>query len=323
MDQNRYIIETSAENPDLSRNEIVSIKDTYNNFDIIYNNEKFFLVRGDMDNLKDGAFVNYISRILDKKDNFERLKADIPDGKFFVRASGCGKNESEFIESSIGKILNGKGRISFTSPNFKIRVIKVNEWYLCIQTYEKNKKDLESRRAPLRPFFSPVSLHPKYARYIVNTSYTKKDDTLLDPFCGTGGILIEAALTGRKIIGNDASLNMVMGAKLNLKYFDIKNAVMYNQDINNLKLDKNVDAIVTDMPYGRSSTLNKNDIQNLYKNSFEKFNEFLKPHGHCSIIINNLDFLEYSKKYFKINKTIPVYQHKSLTRFFIAMEKIN
>ncbi len=323
MDQIRYIIETSAENPDLSKNEIVSIKNTYRDFDIICNNEKFFLVKGNINNLKDGSFVNYISRILDEKDDFKYFKADIPDGKFFVRASGCQKNESELIESNIGRILNGRGKISFTDPDFKIRAIKMNKWYLCIQIYEKNKKDFESRRAPLRPFFSPVSLHPKYARYIVNTSYAKKDETVLDPFCGTGGILIEAALTGRKIIGNDSSLNMVMGAKLNLKYFDIKNSVMYNQDINNLKLDKNVDAIATDMPYGRSSTLNKNDIQNLYKNSFIKFNEFLKTHGHCSIIINNLDFLEYSKKYFKINEIIPVYQHKSLTRFFVTMEKIN
>ena len=114
--------------------------------------------------------------------------------------SGLKRVMTEGIESEIGRNLGGKGRISFKNPDFIVRAIFLDKWYLCFLTYERDKKRFEERRAPMRPFFSPVSLHPKYARYLINTSGTAEGDTLLDPFCGTGGILIEASMLGRKII---------------------------------------------------------------------------------------------------------------------------
>jgi Predicted DNA modification methylase len=253
--------------------------------------------------------------------NFTGTK--ILDGSFYVRVIGKPKTETEKLESEIGRDLGGKGRISFKNPDFIVRAIYLDKWYLCILIYERDKKRFEERRAPMRPFFSPVSLHPKYARYLVNTSGTIEGDTLLDPFCGTGGILIEAAMLGRKIIGNDSALNMVMGTKLNFKYFSIENYKMYNVDIASLSINTEVDGIVTDMPYGRASGIDNHDIVELYQETFVKFNELLKSHGKCSIIVNNIQFLDYAEKYFKIEKIVPVYQHKSLIRQFVILSKIN
>ena len=48
-----------------------------------------------------------------------------------------------------------------------------------------------------RPFFRPVSLEPRLARAAVNIAAGVDEGYVVDPMCGTGGILIESALTGR------------------------------------------------------------------------------------------------------------------------------
>ncbi len=321
---NRYIIELSGENIEIAHTELEYIHGTYKNFQIIFLRGKFALIEGNPENAMNSAFTNYISKVIDEGDDYNNFTVTgMLGGSFYVRVIGKAKTETESLESEIGKNLGGKGRISFKNPDFMVRAIYLDKWYLCILIYKRDKKCFEERRAPMRPFFSPVSLHPKYARYLVNTSGTVEGDTLLDPFCGTGGILIEAAMLGRKIIGNDSELNMVMGTKLNFKYFSIENYKMYNEDIASLSIEWQVDGIVTDMPYGRSSGINNHDIVELYKESFIKFNELLKNKGKCSIIVNNVQFLDYAEKYFKIEKIVPVYQHKSLIRQFVILSKIN
>lgn len=320
----KYVLEISGENLEIANTEIKYIQKTYHNFDIIESCQKFVLIEGIPDNLKSSAFINFISLVIDENSDYRNLSGnEIPAGTFYVRVIGAIKSESEILESEIGKNVGGTGRISFKNPDFVIRAVLIDKWYLCRVVYERNKKSFEERRAPMRPFFSPVSLHPKYARYLVNTSGTREGDTVLDPFCGTGGILIEAAMLGRKIIGNDSSLNMVMGTKLNFKYFKMEDYTVYNKDISELNLKFPVDAIVTDMPYGRSSGIDNHDIIELYKESFKKFYELLKSEHMCSIIINNVEFLEYAKNYFTVDNIVPVYQHKSLIRQFVVIKRIN
>ncbi len=320
--KNNYLIELSGENLEIGRSEIKNIEEAYGDFQIkrYYNN--IAVVEGDYKHLQEAAFVNYISEILVNGNSYNDLNFKIPEGKFYVRVAGTDKKETENIESNIGEMLGGHGRISFENPDFILRAVKSDTWYLCLLKYQRNKKYFEARRAPLRPFFSPVSLHPKYARYLVNTSGTVPGDTVLDPFCGTGGILIEASMLGRHIIGNDYSLNMVMGTRLNFKYYKIENYEIYNSDIEKLELKNSVDSITTDMPYGRSSGIANHEINELYKESFKKFFNLLKDGGRCSIIINNKDYIKYSEPYFKLIADVPVYQHKSLTREFIILEKL-
>jgi tRNA (guanine10-N2)-dimethyltransferase len=321
---NKYVLELSGENIEIAHTELRYIQKTYNNFEISFLKDKFGLIEGNPEKAKNSAFTNYISIVINENEDYTNFAGTkIPDGSFYVRVIGKPKTETEKLESEIGQGLGGKGRISFKNPDFIVRAIYLDKWYLCVLIYERDKKRFEERRAPMRPFFSPVSLHPKYARYLINTSGTIEGDTLLDPFCGTGGILIEAAMLGRKIIGNDSALNMVMGTKLNFKYFSIENYKMYNVDIASLSINSKVDGIVTDMPYGRASGIDNHDIVELYQETFVKFNELLKSHGKCSIIVNNIQFLDYAKKYFKIEKIVPVYQHKSLIRQFVILSKIN
>ena len=55
----------------------------------------------------------------------------------------------------------------------------------------------------------------------------KKNETLLDPFCGTGGILIEAGILGINIIGSDIDKKLVYGCKENLNFYNINNSARF------------------------------------------------------------------------------------------------
>ena len=116
-----------------------------------------------------------------------------------------------------------------------------------------------------RPFFSPISLHPKLARALVNLSSIKKGETLLDPFCGTGGIIIEAGLIGAKILGSDIEKKMIEGCKKTLEFYRIKEYELFCSDIGDIhKFVKNsVDAVVTDLPYGKSTTTKGEELSHL------------------------------------------------------------
>ena len=51
-------------------------------------------------------------------------------------------------------------------------------------------------------FRYPAKFHPPVARALLER-HTQPGDCVLDPFCGSGTLLIEAALSGRSAIGSD------------------------------------------------------------------------------------------------------------------------
>lgn len=51
-------------------------------------------------------------------------------------------------------------------------------------------------------FKYPAKFHPPVVRYLIE-QYTKRGDVILDPFCGSGTLLVEAAVSGRSAIGTD------------------------------------------------------------------------------------------------------------------------
>lgn len=77
--------------------------------------------------------------------------------------------------------------------------------------FEYQKRDME--RPVQRPIFS---IPPRLANIMINLAGAKEDDILLDPFCGIGTILQEAALRKIKIRGIDKDEICIESAKQNL-----------------------------------------------------------------------------------------------------------
>ena len=78
---------------------------------------------------------------------------------------------------------------------------------------------VSSRKAAERPFFKPVSLDPRLARLAVNlASGPVGNGATIDVMTGTGGFLIEAALSNRVAVGLDLDPVMVEGTIQNLEW---------------------------------------------------------------------------------------------------------
>ena len=120
------------------------------------------------------------------------------------------------------------------------------------------------RRAGERPYFKPVSLDPMLARLAVNLAAGPIErGPVVDPMTGTGGFLIEAALSGRNAIGIDIHSEMVQGAQANLQWAhdgaSPSHARVVRGDATRLTdaLPNDwhgaVSGVVLDPPYGRNS----------------------------------------------------------------------
>jgi tRNA (guanine10-N2)-dimethyltransferase len=70
--------------------------------------------------------------------------------------------------------------------------------------------------------------------------------------CGTGGLLIEAAVSGRDTFGLDIERQMVDGSKQNLSHFGLKAEVVEGDATLHL-IEKQIAGIAVDPPYGRNS----------------------------------------------------------------------
>jgi tRNA G10 N-methylase Trm11 len=82
--------------------------------------------------------------------------------------------------------------------------------------------DAWSFRDAGRPFRDDENgmLPPKLARMLVNLAETPKNGTILDPFCGSGTLLMEAALATRakSIVGSDMNAEQVAATAKNLEW---------------------------------------------------------------------------------------------------------
>lgn len=238
------------------------------------------------------------------------------------------KNRSKKINSKkildiVAKFYSENRLVDLKNPKITIRILIEDEKiFIGKKLIEINRSEFEKRKAHYRPYFSPISMHPKIARALVNLSLIKKNDVLLDPFCGTGGILIEAGLIGAKIIGSDIEKKMIDGCKKNLDFYNIKDYQLFCCDISKIKNFVNsVDTIVTDLPYGTSTTTKGEKIISLYDRSFKIMNEILKDGGHLVIGISNENILSLLDKYFSMTKVHRYRVHRSLTRFFAILSK--
>ncbi|MCW4028886.1 MAG: DNA methyltransferase [Candidatus Bathyarchaeota archaeon] len=170
------------------------------------------------------------------------------------------------LEGQLGKLILGK------VPDAKVDLKSADKTFLGIITSEKlilglkltdiTSKTFSERRPRKKPFFHPSAMPSKMARCMVNLTHAKAESVLLDPFCGTGTSLIEATFIGCRAVGVDAQKRMVVGTKKNLAHFGISAEGLIWGDSRKIPLTK-VDAVVTDPPYGRSSSTLKSTTMQL------------------------------------------------------------
>ena len=262
--------------------------------------------------------------------NFSELEAFVKkfkleaDKTFCVTAKRIGNYHSSLIlpdiERKVGAILSQKYKVDLDKPDVEIKVIVSERIHFGINIGDIDRKSFEARVPQNRPYFSPISLHPKFARALVNLARIRAGDLLLDPFCGTGGIMIEAGLVGIEIVGCDLDENMVKGCQDNLKWAGLSNFSIFQSDVgeleNAIQKPGQIDAIVTEPPYGRAATTGGETIQDLYQRAFIRFHAILKPGKFLIISVPGKVFIEVAEKYFKVVDVYSMRIHKSLVKHF-------
>jgi tRNA (guanine10-N2)-dimethyltransferase len=98
-----------------------------------------------------------------------------------------------------------------------------------------------------KPYRTSSSLSSRLARALVNL-VAPPAGSILDPFCGTGSLLLEAAALGLQPFGLDHNIKMVGMSRCNLTHFGYAAQVELGDA---QECIQTADAIVTDLPYGR------------------------------------------------------------------------
>jgi tRNA G10 N-methylase Trm11 len=108
-------------------------------------------------------------------------------------------------------------------------------------------------KQPRRPFTRSYEMRSRRARVLVNLSGARPQQRFVDPFCGTGAVVIEASRIGCVAIGFDVDKQAAAGAARNAA-FDRAGASWLAADARAVPFaESSLHAVAADLPYGRSA----------------------------------------------------------------------
>jgi tRNA (guanine10-N2)-dimethyltransferase len=168
------------------------------------------------------------------------------------------------LENYLGKHIlqnSPNTRVNLKTPDKTfIGILTSGKLVFGIKLAEARIKTFSERRPRKKPFFHPSAMPSKLARCMVNLAHAKTGSLVLDPFCGTGSTLIEAALINCRVLGVDAQKRMIVGCRKNLRHFGVTAEGLVVADARDLPLTA-LDCVVTDPPYGRSASTLRSTTQ--------------------------------------------------------------
>ncbi len=174
--------------------------------------------------------------------------------------------DTQRAERALGQVLVDRGfAVDLDDPDHELRALFADDTCLLGWLEVESVRDYGTRKPTDRPFFQPGGMDPLLARALVNLAGARPGATLLDPMCGTGGVLIEAGLVGATVLGADAQRKMARGAVENLsRYLPDSDWTTLQGDATHLPFpDDSIDAVVFDAPYGRQSKIANLDLDDL------------------------------------------------------------
>jgi len=235
------------------------------------------------------------------------------------------KSDVMNLERKIGNIVKEKtkAKVNLRNPDKTFTgILTSNSLVFGLKLVEMPAKPFVERRPRKKPFFHPSAMSAKLTRCMVNLARPKAGELVLDPFCGTGSTLIEAALIGCRVVGFDVQRRMTRGADRNLKHFGIKSEGVLMADARCPPIVE-VDCVVTDPPYGKSTITLKRSTRQIVEEMLIAVGERLGSSRRVCIAAPktlNIAHLAATLGY-KHLESYFVYVHRSLTREVAVFEK--
>lgn len=322
----QYLFLLSKEDINMSRDEVLSLAKC-KKFESIGNLLILNSSKRKIDFLANRlGFTKCIFRLLfrcNKNDlikNIERYNWNkIYEKDFALRVEGKNKSLEKNLARYIWrKIKNPK--VNLKNPTTSIHLFLIDDLAICCKLETQIKFEFEERKPHMRPEFHPTSLNPRLARVLINLSGIKKGE-LIDLFCGSGGILMEAGLMGLMPVGYDIDKIMINRARINLVHYGVNHFILKKEDALNVK--RKIKYLVSDLPYGKNTK--GKDFQELYVAFLSKLREVLV--GRAVIIlpkfkgrdINYKEIIEKNK--LKIVNQYDKYIHNTLSRKIFVLER--
>lgn len=247
---------------------------------------------------------------------------DVP-GPVRVRSTKVGECSVDLASCTkmVGACLGRSGGVDLERPRTDVRVVFSRSVFVGRLLASVDRAAYERRKNRYMPFTYPASLHPKFARALVNLACVGPGGRLLDPFCGTGAVPIEASLAGLRAIGSDLSQKMIDGSRRNLSHVGVT-AELHVCDVGDIaKVVGPVDGIATDPPYGRSTSTKGESIQSLYRRALAAFAEVLEQGSFAAMVVPSLELVENAED-FRLVESHRLRIHRSLTRNFCVLERV-
>ncbi|MBW2992196.1 hypothetical protein KY345_03185 [Candidatus Woesearchaeota archaeon] len=262
--------------------------------------------------------VLFVSRSMDLMQdimhfNFNRYyKKD-----FKVKIINFTEKEIGFDDRRLGGIVYKKlqkPKVNLTDPKTQFFFIFFDNKVFCCKLIKKITKSFLERKPHLKPELHPTSLSPKLAKALINLSGIRKG-LLLDPFCGSGGILVEAGLMGLRVVGFDIDKVMLKRARINLEHYGV-GGILKLQDA--VEIKKNYDYVVSELPFGKNSRIN-NRLEKLYLDFLENLGKILVKRAVLVFPFDVKKLIRKSK--LKIINEFDYYIHKSMTKKIYVLER--
>ncbi len=251
------------------------------------------------------------------------------EGKFAARFKNLGFSGSreEKKEEILEELNPNIESVDLDNPDTTFYfLMKGEKIYVGKLIHRFDPTEFTERKSGMKPYSRPVSLKPREARCWINLSGARGD--LLDPFCGTGTILVEAGLAGYNVYGSDSEDDMVSGSITNMKHYGVEGEVRKSRVQNLSKIwNRTFDVVVTDPPYGRSAKVCSVGIKNLYRSSLKEIESILKNNGRCVIgCPSNMGFekiLNETGSVFEVLNKFTEKIHGDLIREIFVLGKTN
>jgi putative methyltransferase (TIGR01177 family) len=247
-------------------------------------------------------------------------------GTYRVRVFGegdGGEGEEAIISSIAEKV---EGTVSLDSPDREVSayVSGKGRTYLAITTPRSMTQGWVTRRPRSRAFFHPSAIFPKLSRALVNLSGVQPGEAFLDPFCGTGSLLIEASIIGAEPLGIDLARKMVRGARRNSIKYEQPWLGLIRADSRRLPV-REVGALATDIPYGRASSAGGSKSSEILRSLVEGAPAVL-PEGGKLVVMHpktlEVGPIAEGASGLRVEKELEIYIHRTLTRTITVMRRV-
>lgn len=141
------------------------------------------------------------------------------------------------------------------------------------------RKEFRDREPKYRPYSPSITMGAELSRGLVNLSRASPGMSFLDPFCGSGSFLLEAASIGCDIKGCDLSTKFLEGARWNAEFYQLSSRIkLFKADATDLPFpDNSIWSIASDPPYGKAAGLFGKEIEQLYRDFLKEAKRVLLP----------------------------------------------